>query len=39
LRPGGYLLLGPTDAPADPSIYDVRWGGDAVGYALNSSDE
>ena len=34
LRPGGYLLLGPTDALADPAGYEVRWGKGAVAYAL-----
>ncbi|HLY46939.1 MAG TPA: CheR family methyltransferase [Stellaceae bacterium] len=34
LRPGGYLLLGPTDALADPSAFAVRWGAGAVAYQL-----
>jgi len=39
LRPGGYLLLGPTDALADRSSYEVRWGAEAIAYALNRSHE
>jgi chemotaxis protein methyltransferase CheR len=39
LRRGGYLLLGPTDAVADPSSYEVRWGAEAIAYALNPSNE
>ena len=34
LRPGGYLLLGPTDALAEPAAYRPRWGAAAVAYAL-----
>lgn len=34
LRPGGYLLLGPTDVLADPASYEARWGAVAVAYAL-----
>ncbi|HEX3860114.1 MAG TPA: CheR family methyltransferase [Stellaceae bacterium] len=38
LRPGGYLLLGPTDALADPASYVVRWGAGALAYALKSAN-
>ncbi|HEX3952660.1 MAG TPA: CheR family methyltransferase [Stellaceae bacterium] len=34
LRPGGYLLLGPTDALAEPAVYKTRWGTGALAYAL-----
>jgi chemotaxis protein methyltransferase CheR len=34
LRPDGYLMLGPTDAPIDPTSYDVGWGDGAVAYRL-----
>jgi chemotaxis protein methyltransferase CheR len=34
LRRGGYLLLGPTDALAEPAAYDPCWGTGAVAYAL-----
>ncbi len=39
LRPGGYLLLGPTDALADPTAFATRWGAGAVAYALKPYDE
>jgi len=39
LRPGGYLLLGPTDTVADPTAYEVRWGTGAAAYALRPRDE
>lgn len=38
LRPGGHLLLGPTDALADPADYAARWGVGAVAYALKPCD-
>ncbi len=38
LRPGGHLLLGPTDALGDPAAYEVRWGAGAVAYALKPCD-
>jgi len=38
LRPGGYLLLGPTDTPADPVAYEVCWGEGAVAYRRKSGD-
>jgi chemotaxis protein methyltransferase CheR len=38
LRPGGYLLLGPTDALADPAAYETRWGTGAVAYASKPRD-
>jgi len=38
LRPGGYLLLGPTDSLAEPAAYEVRWGAGAVAYALKIRD-
>jgi chemotaxis protein methyltransferase CheR len=38
LRPGGYLLLGPTDTPADPAAYEVCWGEGAVAYRRKSGD-
>jgi chemotaxis protein methyltransferase CheR len=38
LRPGGYLLLGPTDTPADPAAYEVCWGEGAVAYRRTSGD-
>ncbi len=34
LRPGGHLLLGPTDALAEPAAYEPCWGAGAVAYAL-----
>ena len=34
LRSVGYLMLGPTDAPADPAAYETRWGDGAVAYRL-----
>jgi chemotaxis protein methyltransferase CheR len=37
LRRGGYLLLGPTDALADPVAYAPCWGTGAVAYALKPS--
>ena len=33
---GGYLLLGPTDALAEPAAYEARWGTGTVAYALKS---
>ena len=38
LRPGGYLLLGPTDTALDPAAYDVCWGEGAVAYRRKSGD-
>ena len=38
LRPGGHLLLGPTDALAEPAAYQVRWGTGAIAYALKPRD-
>ena len=38
LRPGGYLLLGPTDAPADPASFAMRWGTEAVAYQFKPAD-
>jgi chemotaxis protein methyltransferase CheR len=32
VRPGGILLLGPTDAPPDPRSFDAIWGDRAVIY-------
>jgi chemotaxis protein methyltransferase CheR len=37
LRRGGYLLLGPTDALAEPAAYEPCWGTGAVAYALKSA--
>jgi chemotaxis protein methyltransferase CheR len=34
LRPGGFLMLGPTDALADKASYDARWADGAVAYRL-----
>jgi chemotaxis protein methyltransferase CheR len=34
LRPGGYLLLGPTDFLAEPSAYTARWDSGSVAYRL-----
>lgn len=39
LRRGGYLLLGPTDALAEPAPFATRWGTGAVAYALRPGDE
>lgn len=36
LRPGGYLLLGPTDVLAEPAFYDACWAPGAVAYALKA---
>ncbi len=36
LRPGGYLLLGPTDALAEPAVYQPCWGEGAVAHALKA---
>jgi chemotaxis protein methyltransferase CheR len=36
LRRGGHLLLGPTDALAEPEAYEPYWGTGAVAYALKS---
>jgi chemotaxis protein methyltransferase CheR len=36
LRCGGYLLLGPTDALAEPAAFEPCWGTGAVAYALKS---
>ena len=38
LRPGGYLLLGPTDAPLDAAPYEICWGEGAVAYRRKSGD-
>lgn len=38
LRPGGYLLLGPTDSLAEPAAFDAHWGSGAVAYALKARD-
>jgi chemotaxis protein methyltransferase CheR len=32
VRPGGFLLLGPTDAPPDPKRFETVWGTHAVIY-------
>lgn len=32
LRPGGHVLLGPTDVPADPTLFKVVWGPATVIY-------
>ncbi len=32
VRPGGFLLLGPTDAPPDPRCFEAIWGDRAVIY-------
>jgi len=37
LRPGGILLLGPTDSLADADAYDLRWGPGAMAYVLKST--
>jgi chemotaxis protein methyltransferase CheR len=39
LRPGGFLLLGPTDSVAETGAFAVRWGDGAVAYRLNASNE
>jgi len=36
LRDGGYLMLGPTDAPIDSKGYDASWGDGAVAYRLKT---
>ena len=38
LRRGGHLLLGPTDALAEPAAYEPCWGTGAVAYALKSAE-
>ena len=38
LRPGGHLLLGPTDALAEAAAYEARWSAGAVAYALKPCD-
>ena len=39
LLPGGYLMLGPTDAlAAEGSRYDACWGEDAVAYRLKAGN-
>jgi chemotaxis protein methyltransferase CheR len=38
LRPGGYLLLGPTDTALDLAAYEVCWGEGAVAYRRKSGD-
>jgi len=35
-RPGGYLMLGPTDALTDKASYDANWGDGAVAYRLKT---
>ena len=37
LRPGGFLMLGPTDALADKTRYDARWADGTVAYRLRPS--
>jgi chemotaxis protein methyltransferase CheR len=37
LRPGGFLMLGPTDALADKTTYEARWADGAVAYRLRPS--
>ncbi len=32
VRPGGYLVLGPTDTLSDTALFDAVWGQDAVIY-------
>jgi chemotaxis protein methyltransferase CheR len=34
LRPGGFLLLGPTDVPAEPALFTTCWGNGAAAYVL-----
>ena len=36
VRPGGYLLLGPTDTPPDSRRFDTIWGERAVMYRKRS---
>jgi chemotaxis protein methyltransferase CheR len=38
LRPGGYLMLGPTDALTDTAAYETDWGEGAVAYRLKTGD-
>ena len=38
LRPDGYLMLGPTDALADPTRYEACWGEGAVAYRLKAGN-
>jgi chemotaxis protein methyltransferase CheR len=38
LRPGGYLLLGPTDTALDLAAYEVCWGEGALAYRRKSDD-
>jgi chemotaxis protein methyltransferase CheR len=37
VRPGGFLLLGPTDAPPDAQRFEAIWGARAVIYRKRSS--
>jgi chemotaxis protein methyltransferase CheR len=39
LRPGGFLLLGPTDSLAEPAPFSTRWGNGAIAYRLKRGDE
>jgi chemotaxis protein methyltransferase CheR len=34
LRPGGFLLLGPTHVPAEPALFTTCWGNGAAAYVL-----
>lgn len=38
VRAGGYLLLGPTDAPTNPEGFDALWASDAVIYRRRQSN-
>lgn len=38
VRPGGYLVLGPTDTLIDASGFEAMWGPDAVIYRRRSDD-
>lgn len=39
VRPGGYLILGPTDSLADSGAFEAIWGEDAVFYRRRLGDE
>lgn len=38
LRPGGYLMLGPTDALTERARYEPCWGDGALAYRLKTGD-
>ncbi|HWB49313.1 MAG TPA: CheR family methyltransferase [Stellaceae bacterium] len=38
LRPGGFLMLGPTDALTDRESYATRWADGAIAYQLRRND-